>query len=193
MRGLPCPPRDCPAAGHSGATRDPPGGRPRGCAGQQVFRIPDFQAATHEAGATPTPQLPAGWHRGSLGIWKPGNLAICRVAVHAQTCARLRIKRLGSFVSPIRLDQLDQHGSDAASDGLVNSRLRTGRRTLSQSRQWRATVPSTAPTALGSSPCACPPCDCGNLHGAATRWNCSREYMLTADARPGQVLMHRNA
>ena len=32
----------------------------------------------------------------------------------------------------------------------------------------------------------------GNVHGAAIRWNCSREYVLTADAGPGQVLMRRS-
>jgi len=63
------------------------------------------------------------------------------------------------FASAIRLDPLDQHGSDASSNGSENSRSRTERRTPPQSRRWRATVPSAAPTAPGSSPCASPPCN----------------------------------
>ena len=67
--------------------------------------------------------------------------------------------RSGRFASAIRLDPLGQHGSDAASNGLENSRLRTERRMQSQSRQRRATVPSPAPTAPRSSSCASPPRD----------------------------------
>ena len=63
------------------------------------------------------------------------------------------------FASAMRLDPLDQRGSDAASDGLENSRSHIERRTQSQSRQWRATVPSAAPIAPKSSPCASPPRD----------------------------------
>jgi len=64
-------------------------------------------------------------------------------------------QRSSSLASAIRLDRLDPRGSDAASNGPENFRLSTERRTLSQSPRWRATIPSTAPTAPGSSPCAC--------------------------------------
>jgi len=94
------------------------------------------------------------------------------------------------FASAIRLDALDQHGSDAASNGLENSRSRTERRTRSQSRQWRATAPSAAPTAPRSSPCASPPVTLGNVHGAAARYTRvgrsgrgSREQSESARAR----------
>jgi hypothetical protein len=32
----------------------------------------------------------------------------------------------------------------------------------------------------------------GNVHGAAARRKCGRGHVLRADARPRQVLMHRN-
>ncbi len=171
----------------------------------QVGRSSGFQfPGSHAPHAAPTRPQCGRMPLGPRAIWRPGNLAICGAAIHAPQTARSPAngraprsnhgsERSGNFASAIRLDRPDQHGSDAASDGLVNFRSRTECRTLSRSQQSRATVPSTGPTAPGSSPCACPPCDCGNVHGGATRWNCSRECMLTADARPGQVLMHRNA
>ena len=78
--------------------------------------------------------------------------------------ARGRDRRAASsgrseLASAIQLGPLDRHGSDADSNGLLNSRSQTERRTQSQSRQWRATVPATAPTASRSSPCDSPPCD----------------------------------
>jgi len=81
----PCPPRDSPAAGHSAAlgtrrathARGRSGAAPRR-AGPQVFKIPDFQVPTHASRAETAGARQDG-AAGILGIWRPGNLAICRV------------------------------------------------------------------------------------------------------------------
>ena len=78
--GHPCPPRDCPAAGHSGALGTRRATRPgahrsrTGSATRQTFRIPDFQVPTRTAD-------PAGARRdGAAGVWGSGNLGIWRSA-----------------------------------------------------------------------------------------------------------------
>ena len=82
--GHPCPPRDCPAASHSGATRDAPRAARPGTgwgraesAARQVFRIPDLQVPTQPPRAALTPHecdRMAPRESGDLETWESGEL-----------------------------------------------------------------------------------------------------------------------